>query len=164
VPCRKVAIRINAVVLVCAARWSDGVNYSQIILTLNRRGGTIGERVVNHSLTPAPTSVTHPTTSKTIVEVRDPIIFPWIEGQRREELKSSQPFSLSLKPNRMHKIPPVKRINPAKSNSATCSRKDFPARGLRLRKKNNTRPATPPVGLKSSLMLDFWQESYLLTN
>jgi len=48
---------------------------SQSRLTLNRRGGIIGERVVKYSLTPAPTSVTHPMTSKVMVEVRDPMVF-----------------------------------------------------------------------------------------
>lgn len=58
----------------------------------------------------------------------------------------SQPVSLLLNPSNKQTTPPMMTNKPMKSKSLTCSLKERPWCGLRLRVKKRITAANPPVG------------------
>lgn len=125
--------------------YRDGI--CNVCPTLNNRGGRIGDLVVMVSYTPARTRRTPPTTTKAIVLAADPKGSMSTCRRHGTVYARVQVCSPKLKPIKRQTTPTTMRASPMKSNSRVCSRKLFPWWGLRFRKKNKRRPATPPVGL-----------------
>ena len=110
----------------------------------------MGERLVYNSFTAPAKRTAHPTARSAMVDVKDPACNNKIQTQPRNQ-RSSQLVSLSLKPTSKSTTPETIKNKPMKSNSLRCCFKDPPWCGLRLRKKNRTAIATPPVGLSHSV-------------
>lgn len=118
-----------------------------VVLVWNKRGGTIGERDVKHSLIPPTTSKTQPTTRREIVTAECPVDEVSLTRYKFCTIRISQLVSLSLNPMSKQTTPDTMKIRPRKSNSWRCCFNVFPWWGFRFKKKKSMAAAMPPVGL-----------------
>lgn len=130
IACRKADTNMIDVVRVCESNKVDRSIEALVLFTLNNLGGKIAAFLVFISKTAAAISKTPPTQINTIVSASFQLVSP------------------EFNPINKHITPEIMRPKPMKSNSFMCWLNGLRGLGFRFRKKNNKRPATPPVGLR----------------
>ncbi len=103
----------EASAMMCTLTWRE-------LPTLNRRGGTMGDREVMISLIEPRNKSAHPTDRRAMVSEDD----PYDKSSERERLgrwSDIQLVSPLFRPMRAQTVPANNRPNPTKSNSFMCS-------------------------------------------